>query len=70
MLLVYEINELRRELKVARDKLSSFELAFGIYSNAKPAETAEMRIKLQNAVMKREDIDMDHEIQLEVFRCL
>ncbi|CAG7830333.1 unnamed protein product [Allacma fusca] len=65
MLLVFEINGLRRELKIIRDKLESYENILGVNSTSKPTEAAELRQKLQEAVANREDIDLDFNEQLE-----
>lgn len=66
MLLVYEINNLRRELKISRDKISSYETALGFNQAAHAAEAAEMRFKLQHAIEDRDEIDIQHENVIEV----
>lgn len=66
MLLVYEINSLRRELKNARDRLNQYETTLGLNQASHASETTEMRYKLQTAIEDRDDIDIEHENALEV----
>jgi len=68
MLLVYEINSLRRELKVTRDKISSYEVMLGINQATQMSDAAEMRFKLQHAIEDRDEIDIAHEKEIEVHR--
>lgn len=66
MLLVYEINNLRRELKNIRDRVAQYETSLGLTQASRASEAAEMRYKLQTAIEDRDDIDIAHEIELEV----
>lgn len=66
MLLVYEINNLRRELKFARDRILSYEIALGVTASSQASKQAEMRVKLQNAIVEREEIEIGHNKTLEV----
>lgn len=66
MLLVYEINNLRRELKNTRDKVYQYETSLGLNQASHAAETGELRYKLQAAIEDRDDIDVEHEDVLEV----
>ncbi|ODN04433.1 Cilia- and flagella-associated protein 57, partial [Orchesella cincta] len=66
LLLVYEINNLRRELKNARDKLNQYETSLGLNQASHATEAAEMRYKLQTAIEDRDDIDIAHENVLEM----
>ena len=66
MLLVFEINGLRRELKLTRDKLASYEAIIGVSGSSKPSEAGELRLKLADAVTAREELDLDHNEELEV----
>jgi len=65
MLLVTEINNLRRELKTVRDKILAYENTLGVTQTAHAAEAAEVRIKLQNAIEDRDEIDITHEEELD-----
>lgn len=65
MLLIYEINSLRRELKVARDRLNQYETSLGL-NQTSHGDTAEMRFKLQAAIEDRDDLDIAHENDLEL----
>jgi len=67
MLLVYEINNLRRELKLARDKIGQFEITLGVSQASNATEAAEMRFKLQHAIEDRDNIDIANEDEAEVF---
>jgi len=65
MLLVYEINNLRRELKMCRDRIQSYENALGVNISSQAAEQAEMRLRLQNAVVEREEVELEFNKELE-----
>lgn len=67
MLLVYEINNLRTELKRIRDKVVSYENSLGFNQAAHAAEAAEMRYKLQHAIEDRDEIDIQHDNVIEVW---
>jgi hypothetical protein len=67
MLLVFEINSLRTELKRSRDKVTAFENALGFNQASHAAEAAEMRFKLQHAIEDRDEIDIQHDQILEVY---
>ena len=60
MLLVAEINSLRKELKLARDRILSYEAALGVTAASNVNEKAEMRLRLQNAVIEKEEIAAEH----------
>jgi hypothetical protein len=66
MLLVHEINNLRRELKLSRDKITLFETGLGFNQASQATEAAEMRYKLQHAIEDRDEIDINHENEIEV----
>lgn len=68
MLLVYEINNLRRELKTCRDRILSYENALGVNISSQAAEQAEMRLRLQNAVVEREEVQLEFNKDIEVLR--
>ncbi|OXA41793.1 Cilia- and flagella-associated protein 57 [Folsomia candida] len=65
MMLVYEINNLRAELKRTRDKVASYETALG-FNASHATEAAEMRLKLQHAIEDRDEIDIQHDNVVEV----
>lgn len=68
MLLIYEINSLRKELKMARDRLYQYETTLGLNQASNQSNAAEMRFKLQAAIEDRDDIDIEHENALEVIK--
>jgi chromosome segregation ATPase len=65
MLLVYEINNLRAELKRTRDKVTGYEKALG-FNAAHAGEASEMRFKLQHAIEERDEIDISNDHALEI----
>jgi hypothetical protein len=66
MLLVYEINNLRRELKLSRDRIVLYENTLGVTSSSKAADQAEMRLKLQTAIADKDELQLEYSKELEL----
>jgi len=67
MLLVFEINNLRRELKITRDRAQAYEMCLGILpSNFNNSKTMEMKVRLQTAIRDKEAVSLLHDRELQV----
>ena len=66
MLLVYEINNLRRELKVTRDRILAYENTLGILTSSKNADQSELKSKLYSVVVEKDEMTLDFNKEMEV----